>query len=114
MTSLIHNFFTDFTGTPMNTVVKDLKNQLKFIGVDIDSWFDSLLDHKTEYDINALMYLLRPLMMRHSQRQRYTGTKTTLMSLPPKVRVTIRLFLNNPNLCLTVRSSCTHNLNLFE
>jgi hypothetical protein len=31
------------------------------------------------------MYFLRPIMMRHSQEQKYRGTSTTLMSLPPKV-----------------------------
>ena len=71
----------------MNTGVKDLKNQLKFIGIDIDS----LLGHRNDYDINNLMYLLRPLVMRHSQNQRYIETNTTLMSLPPKVRATLRL-----------------------
>jgi hypothetical protein len=38
------------------------------------------------------MYLLRPLIIRHSQNQMYKGTKTTLMSLPPKVRVTVDFF----------------------
>jgi hypothetical protein len=78
--------------TPMNTKINDLKNQLKFIGIEhVDSMFE-ILQNKYDYDIDALMYLLRPLIIRHSQNQMYKGTKTTLMSLPPKVRVTIDLF----------------------
>jgi hypothetical protein len=81
-----------FSGTPMNTKINDLKNQLKFIGIEhVDSMFE-ILQNKYDYDIDALMYLLRPLIIRHSQNQMYKGTKTTLMSLPPKVRVTIDLF----------------------
>jgi hypothetical protein len=76
----------------MNTKINDLKNQLKFIGIEhVDSMFE-ILQNKYDYDIDALMYLLRPLIIRHSQNQMYKGTKTTLMSLPPKVRVTIDLF----------------------
>ncbi|MGK3741909.1 MAG: hypothetical protein ACI90V_008763, partial [Bacillariaceae sp.] len=86
-------FFSFFSlGTPMNTKINDLKNQLKFIGIEhVDSMFE-ILQNKYDYDIDALMYLLRPLIIRHSQNQMYKGTKTTLMSLPPKVRVTIDLF----------------------
>jgi SNF2 family DNA or RNA helicase len=34
----------------------------------------------------AFNFLMRNIMIRHSQAQKYTGTSTTLMSLPPKVR----------------------------
>ena len=36
--------------------------------------------------IGPFMFLLRCIMIRHTQKQTYLGTTTTLMSLPPKVR----------------------------
>jgi hypothetical protein len=73
-------------GTPMNTSYYDLKNQLKFLGFEhVEKVFDSLCRGKKEADFDLLMYFLRPIMMRHSQEQKYRGTSTTLMSLPQKV-----------------------------
>jgi len=79
-----------YKGTPMNTKIHDLKNQLKFLGFEhVDKSFNSMFTTqqrgKKEADMDLLMYFLRPIMMRHSQEQKYRGTSTTLMSLPPKV-----------------------------
>jgi hypothetical protein len=35
--------------------------------------------------VGHFTFLMRSIMMRHSQNQKYRGTSTTLMSLPPKV-----------------------------
>jgi hypothetical protein len=94
-------------GTPVNTSLNDLRNQLKFIGLeDVDEMFsifsstvfvhtnDSSRRNRDPYfrrdnrDFGHFMFLMRCLMIRHSQKQTYRGTKTTLMSLPPKVRIT--------------------------
>ena len=40
--------------------------------------------------VDIFTFLMRSIMMRHSQNQKYTGTNTTLMSLPPKVRIMSR------------------------
>eukprot|EP00531_Pseudo-nitzschia_arenysensis_P016699 CAMPEP_0116122050 /NCGR_PEP_ID=MMETSP0329-20121206/4012_1 /TAXON_ID=697910 /ORGANISM="Pseudo-nitzschia arenysensis, Strain B593" /LENGTH=1515 /DNA_ID=CAMNT_0003615881 /DNA_START=43 /DNA_END=4590 /DNA_ORIENTATION=+ len=78
------------TGTPMNTSPGDLINQLKFLGFEhVDKMFKEMGVSKnrrsnSHFNSELLMYLLRPIMMRHSQEQQYRGTSTTLMSLPPK------------------------------
>lgn len=77
-------------GTPMNTSHDDLRNQLKFLGFDhVDKTFEQMTTKHSrcsqEIRTNYLMYFLRPIMIRHSQEQKYRGTNTTLMSLPPKV-----------------------------
>jgi len=79
------------SGTPMNTDVSDLKNQLKFLGFEhVDKSFNQIYYYtrsnngKKEIDMDRLLYYLRPIIMRHSQEQKYRGTATTLMSLPPK------------------------------
>mmetsp|Transcript_23273 Transcript_23273/g.55031 ORF Transcript_23273/g.55031 Transcript_23273/m.55031 type:complete len:1470 (-) Transcript_23273:218-4627(-) len=75
------------SGTPMNTRYEDLKNQLKFLGFEnVEKLFKGLCRNTNNNDpnINLLMYFLRPIMMRHSQGQKYRGTSTTLMSLPKK------------------------------
>ena len=74
----------------MNTKIQDLKNQLKFLGFEhVDTSFNRIYSSqrrgKKEANMDLLMYFLRPIMMRHSQEQKYRGTSTTLMSLPPKV-----------------------------
>jgi hypothetical protein len=93
------------SGTPVNTSFKDLKNQLKFIGIEnVDEMFQvftgtafrhtkdqcvSRKDGDYHWDdrvFGHFMFLLRCIMIRHTQTQKYRGTATTLMSLPPKVR----------------------------
>lgn len=76
----------------MNTSYFDLKNQLKFLGFEhVEKLYKGLIQSgyenykKKEANPELLMYFLRPIMMRHSQDQKYRGTSTTLMSLPPKV-----------------------------
>lgn len=70
----------------MNTCHNDLKNQLKFLGFEhVEKIFSAMNSNGSEIDMDRLMYFLRPIMMRHSQEQKYRGTTTTLMSLPPKV-----------------------------
>jgi hypothetical protein len=83
-----------------------LKNQLKFLGFEhVEKLFTGLCrggpKGKREAKTELLIYFLRPIMMRHSQEQKYRGTSTTLMSLPPKVnhsvasqKVTLRRFCN--------------------
>ena len=79
----------------MNTSHCDLKNQLKFLGFEhVDKIFENIgvqSRSRREVDMNLLMYFLRPIMMRHSQEQKYRGTSTTLMSLPPKVIIRYRV-----------------------
>lgn len=74
----------------MNTSLADLKNQFRFLGFEhVEKLFSNLVTThgrgNRNVEIDNLMYLLRPIMMRHSQQQKYRGTSTTLMSLPKKV-----------------------------
>ncbi len=84
--------------------MSDIKNQLEFIGLkDIDSLFlkfsDTIMpdvDPRHRYRrwnqctrFGEFMFLMRAVMIRHSQNQMYRGTSTTLMSLPRKVRSTV-------------------------
>jgi len=101
------------SGTPVNTSLMDLDEQLSFLGVEKARPMINLLKKSTfrhigdrnvsrggggrrrrqSYDFNLsempklgnFLFLMRPLMMRHSQKQKYRATDTTLMSLPPKV-----------------------------
>ncbi len=77
----------------MNTSPNDLVNQLKFLGFEhVDKTFKEMKvsrNRRSGFDSELLMYFLRPIMMRHSQDQKYLGTSTTLMSLPPKVTIHI-------------------------
>jgi len=74
----------------MTTKVLDLQNQLKFLGIEhLEETFNAIFQrcggvvvHSDAMD--RLMYFLRPIIMRHSQDQKYRRTLTTLMSLPPK------------------------------
>ena len=83
----------------MSTLI-DLKNQMKFVGIEhVDEMFlkfSNLLVHTKDQraakkqkpngrTLGHFMFLMRSLLMRHSQKQTYRGTDTTLMSLPPKV-----------------------------
>lgn len=77
-------------GTPVNTSFKDLKNQLKFLGIEqVDAMFNIFLKqerHRVDnFDAGKLLFFLRNIMIRHTQKQTYRGTSTTLMSLPAKV-----------------------------
>jgi hypothetical protein len=83
----------------------DVKGQLQFIGLEnIDEMFQdfrrTVLLHIREKQpkqnneatiscerrrFGHFMFLMRAVMIRHSQQQQYRGTSTTLMSLPPKV-----------------------------
>jgi len=78
------------SGTPMNTSYGDLKNQLKFLGFEhlektfIAMNYNITRHNKPMHDMSLITYFLRPIMMRHSHKQKYRGTSTTLMSLPPK------------------------------
>lgn len=83
----------------------DLKNQLKFLGIQhhnemVDIFQSTRLGvpeptsrkRKKERPLNVpgrgmFTFLMRSIMIRHSQAQKYTATNTTLMSLPPKVSV---------------------------
>lgn len=82
----------------MSMSVKDLQNPLEFLGLNhvgatvstlIDATASALnrkpADAQREPNLGVFTFLMRPIMMRHSQRMRYAGTNTTLMSLPPKV-----------------------------
>jgi hypothetical protein len=48
------------------------------------SSYDSYSD-ASHAPIGHFTFLSRELLMRHAHEQKYTGTTTTLMSLPPKV-----------------------------
>ena len=95
LTSSSHTHANTNSGTPMNTSHDDLKNQIRFLGYEhVPNIFNALYSKrsysgrgKKEIDSKLLMYFLRPIMMRHSQEQKYRGTSTTLMSLPPKVGI---------------------------
>lgn len=97
-------------GTPVSSSFNDLKNQLKFIGIEnIEEIFKEFgstalrhcndpysrkgRNHVHPIDegrkIGHFMFFLRSLVMRHTQKQTYRNTTTTLMSLPPKVKRSI-------------------------
>jgi hypothetical protein len=96
-----------FAGTPINTDLNDLKNQLKFIGLeDVPAMMKCFNDasmglfktiakrnaggSSTHSAIGPLALLMRSIMIRHTQAQMYSGTNTTLMSLPPMVSGCVR------------------------
>lgn len=91
--SSAHNISTKAffpAGTPVNTSFKDLKNQLKFLGIEnVDAMFNIFLKMSrkggVDFDAGKLLFFLRSIMIRHTQKQTYRGTATTLMSLPAKV-----------------------------
>jgi hypothetical protein len=98
-----------FVGTPVNTSLMDLDQQLEFLGIEKagsllrklkKSTFRHIGDQHANYGIGGrrnrgvesemrrlgnFTFLMRAVMMRHSQNQTYRDTPTTLMSLPPKV-----------------------------
>jgi SNF2 family DNA or RNA helicase len=87
------------TGTPVNTSIKDLKSQLKFIGIEmVDEMFKIFCMQSRGKECieekGKLMFFLRSIMIRHTQRQTYRGTGTTLMSLPAKSERSIAIVLS--------------------
>jgi hypothetical protein len=91
----------------VNTSLMDLDNQLDFLGIEKSGEMLRKLRKSTLIHINDrnavkgrsgdhvspempaignFTFLMRSIMIRHSQKQTYRGTSTTLMSLPPKVR----------------------------
>lgn len=90
------------TGTPVSTSMFDLVNQLKLLGIEsVDEMIRSCCEKPTsrnaDYyitDPGKLLFLLRNIMIRHTQKQCYRGTNTTLMSLPPKKERSIEVSLS--------------------
>ena len=96
--------FTLCVGTPVCTSLSDLKNQLKFIGIEnveaMFKTFSRLMEHTGDRSqssrrgsrlshgrvLGHFMFMMRAVMIRHSQQQKYNGTNTTLMQLPPKTQ----------------------------
>jgi hypothetical protein len=91
------------TGTPINTSINDLSNQLKFLGIQdfslmmnqfkqnvcntgSKSRWRYVHDRPTPA-IGVFSFLMRSVMMRHTQSMKYANTATTLMSLPALVRL---------------------------
>lgn len=93
----------------------DLKNQLKFLGIEHTNEMMELFrrtffsrvndaaaprgrrvsDSLSELEVPGFgmcTFFMRSVMIRHSQNQKYSGTGTTLMSLPPKVSNSDRNF----------------------
>ena len=82
--------------------MSDLQNQLQFLGLENvtelmalfkSSFYQHVQDPemgKNSIDtpnpgLGMFSFFMRTIMLRHSQAQKYTGTDTTLMSLPPMV-----------------------------
>lgn len=97
ITNLVADHKWLVSGTPLNTSLKDLKNQLKFIGIQhVDSYFSKFFpkmkDNKAATaNPCCLIFMLRNIMMRHAQKQMYRNSKTTLMSLPSKTERVIEI-----------------------
>lgn len=90
-------------GTPICTRIADLRNQFAFLGLENlaqlmalfrSSFYVHVRDPEIgkgkHYDacipgLGIFSCFMRSIMIRHSQAQKYTGTDTTLMSLPPMV-----------------------------
>jgi hypothetical protein len=100
---LITEHVFHFAGTPINTDLNDLKNQLKFVGLeDVPAMMKCFNDGSVGLfksigkrdggfsAIGPLALLMRAIMIRHTQAQMYSGTNTTLMSLPPMVSGCVR------------------------
>lgn len=91
---LVSNHKWIVTGTPFSTSVLDLKNMLKVIGIEhVDRLFSAMVAGSSNrrglfrsafYDVNSIMYLLRPILLRHSQQMKYRNSDITLMQLPKK------------------------------
>jgi len=100
ITNLVADHKWLVSGTPLNTSLKDLKNQLKFIGIQqVESYFSKIFSkpHGNKVKVNPyyLVFMLRSIMMRHTQKQMYRNSKTTLMSLPSKTERIIEIALSS-------------------
>jgi len=73
------------TGTPLSTNILDIKNQMNFLGIEHVSKMFHANGRSSFVVPENIMCILKPIVMRHAQSQKYAGTDTTLMSLPPKV-----------------------------
>ena len=92
--SLVGDHKWAITGTPINTSLDDLKQQLRFVGLpDVDTLFSLFSETvlKNGYprpgkrNNGHFVFFMRNVMFRHSLDQKYLGTETTLMNLPGKV-----------------------------
>ncbi|CAB9505789.1 regulator of chromatin subfamily A member 3-like 1 [Seminavis robusta] len=109
------------SGTPVQTSLVDLKNQLNWLGIEnvneMFQVFKTTLEHTNDRNsgqgqsrrrrsysygpcgnnghvvLGHFMFFLRTCLIRHSQKQTYRGTtpKVTLMQLPPKTERTIEV-----------------------
>ena len=97
------------SGTPMNTTVRDLRNQMDFIGFDRNH--TGIMFHRflqicnerkknerrgiTTYSdrsrVGEFLMIMRSILMRHTMRQKTTVTKLSLMQLPDKKDETVRI-----------------------
>jgi hypothetical protein len=126
----------------MNTSLMDLDPQLEFLGIEKagsllrklkKSTFRHIGDQYASYGVGGrrhgsgepevlrlgnFTFLMRAVMMRHSQKQTYRDTSTTLMSLPPKVNCcwccccnTCEVLTTNPTIIARLLLT-THSLTL--
>ena len=86
------------SGTPISSTIKDLKNQLNFLGIQsIESIFKTFREGKSG-DVGSpgeMLFFLRNILMRHTQAMKYRGTDTTLMSLPAKTERSMEIALSS-------------------
>jgi hypothetical protein len=125
-----HSIFFRFSkGTPICTGIQDLSNQLKFLGIQdagamMKQFKENVCNNSsgggrgrgrsrhsyigTERPrIGSFTFLMRAIMMRHTQNMMYAGSEnTTLMSLPPMVRV----FLATVEVAFSQHMSSSHLL----
>mmetsp|Transcript_17991 Transcript_17991/g.26380 ORF Transcript_17991/g.26380 Transcript_17991/m.26380 type:complete len:1495 (-) Transcript_17991:800-5284(-) len=82
------------TGTPMNTSIADLRNQLAFVGIQhtkaMFGVFNSSSDGSDDWK-GSFLFTMRNLMMRHSMKQKQRANGKDLMSLPSISHHTIRI-----------------------
>ncbi|CAB9523044.1 regulator of chromatin subfamily A member 3-like 1 [Seminavis robusta] len=97
------------SGTPVNTTLGDLRNQLTFLGVEeagpmMEKFKETAFVHAVDPSVGKhavhtmetpsfgnLLFFLRNIMLRHTQKQTYRGTSTTLMMLPKKTERTVEI-----------------------
>jgi SNF2-related domain len=87
------------SGTPVSSTFNDLRNQLKFLGIEnfgemMDEFKKTAFVHVGDSSVGRhgsrsdafgnFLFFLRNIFLRHTQNQTYRSTTTTLMSLPPK------------------------------
>lgn len=86
----------------MNTKIFDVQNQMQFLGIENVTQMFNISNMRGSGGRTAtgvvpehISYMLKPILLRHAQNQKYTGTDTTLMSLPPKTERTINIELDD-------------------